>query len=137
MSSRPETGRPGTWGNDQAEAEPENTEKIKTDVFGNIRHNKVAQVEDAFAAGFPIDSRDEHGNTALHISCQNGQKRLAKLCIKYGANPDTTNHMGNTSLHYAIGYGYEALSKYLISHGADDSIMNLNGQSPYEMVDKK
>jgi ankyrin repeat protein len=45
--------------------------------------------------------------------------------------------MGNTSLHYAIGYGYEALSKYLISHGADDSIMNLNGQSPYEMVDKK
>lgn len=137
MSSRPETGRPGNWGNDQAESEPENTEKIKTDVFGNIRHNKVAQVEDAFAAGFPIDSRDEHGNTALHISCQNGQKRLAKLCIKYGANPDTTNHMGNTSLHYAIGYGYEALSKYLISHGADDSIMNLNGQSPYEMVDKK
>jgi ankyrin repeat protein len=56
------------------------------------------------------------------------------LCLKYGASPDGTNHQGNTALHYAVGYGYQALAKYLISHGADDTIMNLQGQTPYEMT---
>ena len=101
-----------------------------------MRHNKVQEVEDTIAAGFPIDTRDEHGNTALMVSCQNGHKRLAKLCMKYGANPDTTNHQGNTSLHYAVSYGYQALAKYLISHGGDDTIMNHQGQTPYEMGKK-
>ena len=111
-------------------------EEMKKDFFAHVRHNKVQEVEDTIAAGFPIDTRDEHGNTALMVSCQNGHKRLAKLCMKYGANPDTTNHQGNTSLHYAVSYGYQALAKYLISHGGDDTIMNHQGQTPYEMGKK-
>ena len=103
------------------------------DFFPKVRHNKVAEVEDALAAGFPVDARDPNGNTALIVACQNGHKRLAKLCLKYGANPDNTNHQGNTALHYAVGYGYQPLAKYIISHGGDDTVMNLQGKTPYEM----
>jgi ankyrin repeat protein len=109
-------------------------EQMRKEFFPLVRHNKVEDVENALAAGFPVDTRDEHGNTALMVSCQNGHKRLAKLCLKYGASPDGTNHQGNTALHYAVGYGYQALAKYLISHGADDTIMNMQGQTPYEMT---
>ena len=122
---------------DDAEAEQHlDLDQLKKDFFPKVRHNQVGAVEDALAAGFPVDTRDEHGNTALHVSCQNGHKRLAKLCLKYGASPDTTNHQGNTALHYAISYGYQPLAKYLISHGSDDTVMNLQGQTPYEMNKK-
>ena len=30
------------------------------------------QVEELFSMGVPVDSTDEHGNTCLHVSCQNG-----------------------------------------------------------------
>jgi uncharacterized protein YeaC (DUF1315 family) len=141
-ASRPATGmdgstRPSTWGPDEDNNEggaAMDGEQMKKEFFPLVRHNKVEDVENALAAGFPVDTRDEHGNTALMVSCQNGHKRLAKLCLKYGASPDGTNHQGNTALHYAVGYGYQALAKYLISHGADDTIMNLQGQTPYEMT---
>ena len=141
-ASRPATGmdgstRPSTWGRDEDNNEggaAMDGEQMKKEFFPLVRHNKVEDVENALAAGFPVDTRDEHGNTALMVSCQNGHKRLAKLCLKYGASPDGTNHQGNTALHYAVGYGYQALAKYLISHGADDTIMNLQGQTPYEMT---
>ena len=136
-TSLDESSRPATSAQDEDETEGQvavlDAEQMKKEFFPQVRHNKVADVENALAAGFPVDTRDEFGNTALMVACQNGHKRLAKLCLKYGASSDSTNHQGNTSLHYAVAYGYQALAKYLISHGADDSIMNLHGQTPYEM----
>ena len=134
VDSRPDTREAGEEDEEGGERGAVDLEEAKQHFFPALRHNKVAQVEDSLAAGFAIDTRDEHGNTALIVSCQNGHKRLAKLCLKYGANPDATNHQGNTALHYAVSYGYQAMAKYIISHGGDDTIMNLQGKTPYEMT---
>eukprot|EP00960_Hanusia_phi_P043412 756033-Hanusia_phi.AAC.4 len=102
------------------------------DFFSKIRHNKVAEVEDSLQSGFPLDKRDAHGNTPLMVAAQNGHKRLVKMILRSGADPNATNHQGNTALHFATAYGYNTLSKYLISKGADDTLINMKGLTCYD-----
>ena len=79
-----------------------------------------------------IDYQDDQGTTLLHIAAQNGNKRMAKLCLRYGANIDLANHTGQTALHFAFEYGYTTLGEYLIQKGANDSIRNIYGLTCYE-----
>uniref|UniRef100_A0A7S4NVK4 Uncharacterized protein n=1 Tax=Guillardia theta TaxID=55529 RepID=A0A7S4NVK4_GUITH len=102
------------------------------DFFSKIRHNKVAEVEDLVQSGFPLDRRDAHGNTPLMVASQNGHKRLVKMILRNGADPNATNHQGNTALHFATAYGYNTLSKYLMSKGADDTLINMKGLTCYD-----
>ncbi len=39
----------------------------------------------------PIDFKDATGNTLFHIACQNGNKRIAKLCLRRGAAINAQN----------------------------------------------
>ena len=39
----------------------------------------------------PIDAKDAPGNTLLSIACQNNNKRIAKLCLRRGADINTQN----------------------------------------------
>ena len=113
-SSRPATGiseatslgasRPGTSASSYISEDPEEdtvrqpgeamevTAERKAQFFSLIRHNKVPEVEDQLNKGFPIDARDAHGNTPLMVAAQNGHKRLCKLTLKFGAEPNSTNH---------------------------------------------
>lgn len=42
----------------------------------------------------PVDYTDAAGNTLLQIACQNGNKRIAKLCLRRGANINHQNVRG-------------------------------------------
>ena len=71
--------------------------------------------------------RDEFGNTALMCAAQNAHFRMAKLCFKFDAEPNTQNHQGNTALHFAYGYKYKKVVDLLKEHGADEFVMNNDG----------
>jgi hypothetical protein len=141
-ASRPTTGASSFRDQDSERGSPRGAPKRAEDVsaeeeqafFSLVRHNKVPDVEAALEEGFPIDKRDAHGNTTLMVAAQNGHKRLAKMALKHGADPNSTNHQGNTALHFATSYGYSALSKYLIAHGADDTLMNMKGLTCYDGI---
>jgi ankyrin repeat protein len=66
------------------------------------------------------------GNTLLHVSSQNGRKRVAKLLLRSGADLNAQNNNGPV-LHFSFSYGFSDLGKYFISKGADDSILNKSG----------
>ena len=106
------------------------------EIFARVRMNKYSEVYDMLRSGCSADMRDEHGNTPLIISLQNGHKRITKLLLRKGANLDAQNHQGNTPLHYAFKYGYTALGEYLLAKGADDTVRNVRGQTPYETADE-
>lgn len=38
-----------------------------------------------------IDAMDATGNTLLSVACQNNNKRIAKLCLRRGADINTQN----------------------------------------------
>eukprot|EP00434_Breviolum_minutum_P008931 symbB.v1.2.007869.t1/scaffold448.1/size203282/21 len=92
------------------------------------------EVEAALEAGFNPDYSDSFGNSLFHIACQNGNKRIAKLAIKYGGDMDAQNLKGNTGIHFLYAYGYADIAEYFISKGADDSIANETGKTPREGI---
>jgi len=73
-----------------------------SNIFSLTRHGRVEDVDNLLLNGIPVDGRDNFGNTILHIACQNGNKKLLKLALRYGANMNIANFRGNTSLHFAF-----------------------------------
>jgi hypothetical protein len=144
-SSRPDTshsmasfigeGDEDEEGNEgQRESQPTSsfTDSVVTEFFSKVRHNKVAECEELVNIGFPMDARDRHGNTPLLVAAQNGHKRLVKMFLRVGANPNSTNHQGNTALHFTLSYGYQGLANYILSKGADDTLINMKGLTCYD-----
>ena len=79
-----------------------------------VRHGKYRDLEDTLNRpewSLPIDYCDESGNTLLMVACQNGNRRIVKLCLRRGSKINKQNLNGNTSLHFAFGYGF---GKHLI-----------------------
>ena len=67
-----------------------------------------------------LNELDQNGNSILHIACQNGLKRIAKLALRSGAEINLQNSNGNTPLHFCFGLSFgETLGTYLISKGAN------------------
>lgn len=97
------------------------------DIFSYARHGHYENLEKLFLMGINPDSKDIHGNTLLIIAVQNNNKRILKLCLRYGAQINMQNLMGNTALHFAKEYGYNNIYEYLIQKGADPKIKNLRG----------
>ncbi|GMH73627.1 hypothetical protein TL16_g06244 [Triparma laevis f. inornata] len=100
-----------------------------------VRHGKYREVEEKMNEPdwtLPIDYPDAVGNTLLMVACQNGNKRIAKLCLRRGAELNKQNINGQSCLHYGFGYGFEDLGEYLIDKGADDSLKNADNLTCYE-----
>jgi len=102
------------------------------EIFRSARHGRVEEIESLLDRGIPVDVRDEHGNTLLTIACQNGNKRVAKVCLRRSADLNARNYKGNTPLHYCYHYGYgESLGQYLVDKGANAHARNKAGKEVY------
>ena len=103
------------------------------DIFSLTRHNHYDQVEHLLDAGYSPNLQDGNGNSILHIACQNGLKRIAKLALRRGAEINLQNRNGNTPLHFCFGLSFgETLGAYLISKGANPDMRNNIGMTCYE-----
>jgi ankyrin repeat protein len=116
--------------NDPSKSEMSEISLDARQVFSSARHGKHKDVEVALIAGFDPSCMDSFGNTLFHVACQNGNKRIAKLAIKYGGDMDAQNLKGNTGVHFLFAYGYEDIGEYFIEKGASDSILNELGRNP-------
>ncbi|CAM9903315.1 unnamed protein product, partial [Hapterophycus canaliculatus] len=61
------------------------------------RHARYADVETAMNQAdwtMPIDYQNDLGLTLLHVAAQNGNKRIAKLCLRKGADVNKRNNNG-------------------------------------------
>jgi len=111
--------------------EDRNAAEIK-DLFTKAINNRHNAVEEMLAANLDPNTKDEHGNTILHVASQNGNKRLIKVALRWGASINEQNKQGQTALHYLFAYKYENLAAYLISKGADDTVQNEFGYTCYD-----
>jgi hypothetical protein len=115
-------------------------QQIVQDVFDKLcslcRNGKCSEVEhmlDDTNVNISIDYQDlRKGNTLLHVACQNGNKKIIRLCLRRGARANIQNNKGQTPLHYAFAFGFKDVGEYLISKGADDSVCNFDSLTCYE-----
>ncbi|ETN06432.1 hypothetical protein PPTG_13759 [Phytophthora nicotianae INRA-310] len=110
------------------------SEQLDT-IFSLCRHGKYDEVELLLNSpdwSIGIDAKDATGNTLLSVACQNNNKRIAKLCLRRGADINTQNLNGQSLLHYCHEYGFQDLMKYLMDKGARDDLLNADGLTCYE-----
>ena len=87
------------------------------------------------AASTTVNSRDENGNTPLHIACNNRHFDIAKFLIEEAptkTDPSIQNHYGNLALHIACGKHSLALTK-LVSN-CDPNVKNSGGNTPLHVA---
>jgi ankyrin repeat protein len=90
---------------------------LVSDLIRYTRHGHYKEVERILSLGVAVDARDQFGNSALTVACQNGNKRIAKMLLRQGADINQQNSKGNSPMHYCFAFGYAELGEYLISKG--------------------
>ena len=66
------------------------------------------------------------GRSALYHAAESGQKGVAQLLLKSGANINFQNYSGSTALHVASACQNSDIVSLLMQHGADTTIKNSN-----------
>jgi ankyrin repeat protein len=83
------------------------------------RTGDVESIERLLSAGFDIDAKDEHGQTALMVASRNGHSAAAQLLIDHGANLNHRAKFNLTALMLAVVNGRVAIVRALVDAGAD------------------
>jgi ankyrin repeat protein len=74
-------------------------------------------VERLLELGFPVDTRDAQGASALLHACGAGHREIAACLLDAGADPALAAHNGMTPLAAAVGARREALVALLLERG--------------------
>ena len=70
-------------------------------------------VERLLAIGVPLDARDSHGMSALHLAAALSRERMLKILVAQGASPDLIAADGQTPLGVALSSGRRDLADWL------------------------
>jgi ankyrin repeat protein len=77
------------------------------DMIKNDQTNEfIKKIQIYYSSGFDPNTKDEYGNTLIHIACRKRNYQIVKELIdKYDAKVDIKNDDGRTALHFATIYG--------------------------------
>jgi len=122
------------------------------------RANSLAVAEFLLSRRMDIDSRDENGQTPLHVAVAGGRREVVTFYMEHGADVDPEDHFGSrpltlartvelatllldngadvnggsagTPLHSAGFYGKEEIARLLLERGAALEALDPNGETP-------
>ena len=91
--------------------------------------------------GFPLDEKDEDGNTPLHWACHFGSATTAEFILKWSPHSiNEPNSLYQTPLHLAtesaIASDSTRLVRILLFADADRGAADYKGRKPIDVVDK-
>ena len=75
------------------------------------------------------NSRNDLGDTPLHVASVQGNVTAATDLLDVGADPNAIGEHGYTPLHEAVERSYRAVVHLLISRGASTAIRNASGET--------
>jgi ankyrin repeat protein len=90
----------------------------------------VEMVDRLLASGADTDSRDENGETALHLAAHVGHAAVCTTLLDAGAPIEAASETGYTPLHMAAERGHAAIVRSLLSRGADVTATTTLGATP-------
>lgn len=107
-------------------------------LFDSIKDGNLQLLKSLVAKGTNINSRNERGETLLHIAVDSNDLNIVKWLVKKeGININarvsrSLNQEGPTALHYAIEGSHLEIASFLIQKGADIEILDFEKQSPLD-----
>ena len=90
----------------------------------------VEDVRILLNAGGDIRSRDNQGNTPLHVAAAEVRYDIAELLIKESNSVNARNVQGRTCLHMASCSGAQDIVQLLVVHGAEVNVEDERGCTP-------
>uniref|UniRef100_A0A8W8IH98 Novel STAND NTPase 3 domain-containing protein n=1 Tax=Magallana gigas TaxID=29159 RepID=A0A8W8IH98_MAGGI len=114
------------------------TQKVDEFNHGNSRKMLCLSTIDLLVKkGADINLSCNYGNTALNISCCNGQDSIAQFLLDHGADINLGDIEGYSPLHNAAQNGHDSTVKLLLKNGADFNSYNKYGFNPlYKAIQK-
>ncbi|MEP0265149.1 ankyrin repeat domain-containing protein [Dokdonia sp.] len=97
--------------------------------FGTIIRGEIDLLKLELEKGIDVNQKDEFGNTALHIACDEGYINIVKLLLKYPVNINTKGLHDYTPLLYAISNRNTDLVVLLLKHKANINCQDDEGNS--------
>ncbi|KAK7463151.1 hypothetical protein BaRGS_00038263 [Batillaria attramentaria] len=94
-------------------------------------------VERFLCQGADPESRNEAGESALHIACRHNRADIAETLIKHTKNVDPVDREGQTPLHAASSAGYVEPSRLLLQHNANIESFDAEGYKPLHIASKR
>ena len=90
-------------------------QKVTADrFFSKVRHNHLDVIKEMLQnRNFDLLERDDRGNTALIVACQNNHKKIASLLIAHGVELNAVNNKGLSALDTADVFKFTELAQYV------------------------
>ena len=100
-----------------------------------VDEDAMALLIRASAEAGVLDARNVDGDTALHLSHDNGQTDVMRLLLDAGADPNVQNNDGQTLLHHMAEEGITEYVRHedvedLLNAGADPNLIDEKGWTP-------
>ena len=92
-------------------------------------NGKVDVIAALIKAGAVVNTRDNSGQTALHLAASNGNVDVIAALTKAGADKNAKDNDGWTALHQAARYGKVDAIAALIKAGADVNAKDNDGKT--------
>ncbi|XP_046550945.1 uncharacterized protein LOC124260704 isoform X4 [Haliotis rubra] len=90
-------------------------------------------VEQLLLRGAAPNTRDVHGQTALHYSCINACRVIVSVLLKYMADVSVCDEHLRTPLHYACERGSLDIAEMLVMAGGNLYVRDRDGRTPLDM----
>jgi ankyrin repeat protein len=101
--------------------------------FRKMRVPQVATTKALLDFGASVESKDNHGFTALHYAASLGREAVVRLLVSKG-NPETKSTGGFTALHLAVMGGHGGVIQYLVRSKVDVEARNDAGCTAVHMA---
>ncbi|MEM7170724.1 MAG: ankyrin repeat domain-containing protein [Pseudomonadota bacterium] len=88
----------------------------------------LERVAHMLQSGVPVNSHDDHNNTALTFAARDGQSEIARLLIAHGAQVNWQDDEKVTPLILAAFQNYPEIVRILLAKGADPDIVDQWGR---------
>lgn len=79
-------------------------------------------------------SRDDRGQTPLHVAALCGQASLIDFLVSKGAVVNATDYHGSTPLHLACQKGFQSVTLLLLHYKANTEVQDNNGNTPLHLA---
>ncbi|XP_051017762.1 LOW QUALITY PROTEIN: ankyrin repeat domain-containing protein 27 [Acomys russatus] len=79
-------------------------------------------------------SRDDRGQTPLHVAALCGQATLIDFLVSKGAIVNATDYHGSTPLHLACQKGFQSVTLLLLHYKASTEVQDNNGNTPLHLA---